>query len=87
MSEENLRELLTQLHTRLGDARSLDPDARKLLTTVASDIEKVLARKENADVAQTSPRLESLAVKFEADHPALADTLRQLIDVLGKAGI
>ena len=35
----------------------------------------------------TPPRLESLAVKFEAGHPALAETLRELMDALVKAGI
>ncbi len=34
MAQENLRELLAQLHTRLGHAKSLDPESRKLLTTL-----------------------------------------------------
>jgi len=37
--------------------------------------------------ATAPPRLESLAVQFEADHPGLAELLRQIIDALGKAGI
>jgi Domain of unknown function (DUF4404) len=86
MSHQDLRELLTRLHTRLGSARSMDAEGRKLLTTVLHDIEKVLA-KSDVSAAPPKPRLEALAVKFEADHPALAETLRQLIDVLGKAGI
>lgn len=86
MNEQDLRELLTQLHARLGSAQSLDAEGRKLLTTVLHDIEKVLARSDAAP-APNAPRLEALAVKFEADHPALADTLRQIVDVLGKAGI
>ena len=28
-----------------------------------------------------------LAGRFEAEHPGLAETLRELIDALGKAGI
>jgi hypothetical protein len=32
-------------------------------------------------------RLEEMAVQFEADHPSLAASLRQLTDLLGKAGI
>jgi len=32
-------------------------------------------------------RLEELAVRFEAEHPSLAASLRQLTDLLGKAGI
>jgi predicted component of type VI protein secretion system len=86
MNHQDLRELLAQLHTRLSDSKSLDADARKLLTTVLHDIEKVLARND-AEAAPAKPRLEALAVKFEADHPDLASVLRRLIDTLGKAGI
>jgi len=86
MSDKDLRDLLAQLHTRLGHAKSLDADSRKLLLTVSHDIEKTLAR--SAKPAEShEPRLERLAVQFEADHPALAETLRQLVDALGKAGI
>jgi ketosteroid isomerase-like protein len=31
--------------------------------------------------------LEALAVRFEVDHPDLADALRRFVDALGKAGI
>jgi hypothetical protein len=86
MSRQNLRELLNQLHTRLNNTTSLDADARELLTTVSHDIENALARGEAA-AASPKPRLEALAVKFEAEHPGVADVLRQLIDALGKAGI
>lgn len=34
-----------------------------------------------------TPRLEALAVRFEADHPALAATLRRLVDLLSEVGI
>jgi hypothetical protein len=86
MSRENLRDLLNELHTRLGNAPALDTDSRKLLTTVSRDIEDALAR---ADSTVDSPRhrIGELAVEFEAEHPALADVLRQLVDALGKAGI
>ena len=87
MNQADLRELLAQLHARLGSATSLDPEGRKLLVTVRGDIERALARSDAATVAPSKPGLEALAVKFEADHPALADSLRQLVDLLGKAGI
>jgi len=86
MSDQNLRDLLAQLHARLGTAKSLDSEERKSLTTVLHDIEKALGRKDKA-VTERAPRLEALAVKFEADHPALADSVRQLADLLGKVGI
>lgn len=86
MSESDLRKLLTQLHDRLGNSQSLDADDRQLLVTVLADIEHVLAKGQAARPPD-SPGLESLAVKFEADHPALADSIRRLADTLGKAGI
>lgn len=86
MAHENLRQLLAQLHARLTQTRTLDADARERLTTVMHDIEKALGRG-GADATPHKPHLESLAVRFEAEHPALADALRQLVDALGKAGI
>lgn len=86
MSSEDLRPLLAQLHERLTHAKSLDPDSRKALMTVATDIEEALASDDVRAVAPEQP-LEALAVRFEADHPALAGVLRQIVDTLAKAGI
>lgn len=85
MSDQDLRALLAELHTRLKQTRSLDPEARRLLATVSRDIESALA-KDDASAVATEP-VEALAVRFEADHPSLAGVLRQIMDTLGKAGI
>ena len=88
MSQQDLRELLTQLHTRLSSDASLDAEAREHLTSTLHDIEKALARQNDTmATAAPTPRLEALAVRFEADHPAIAEGVRRLIDLLGKAGI
>ncbi len=86
MNESELRSLLTQLHARLGSANTLDAEDRSLLLTVLGDIEKVLAKEQSAPPPDTS-RIESLAVKFEAGHPVLAESLRGVADALAKAGI
>ncbi len=85
MSGPDLEALLAELHVRLTRARSLDPEARKLLTTVARDIEQALAVDDTSKVAPEP--VEALAVRFEAEHPSLAGVLRQIMDTLGKAGI
>jgi len=85
MSDQDLRILLDELHTRLKRARSLDPEARKQLATVARDIENTLGS-DGASTVAGEP-VEALAVRFEADHPSLAGVLRQIMDTLGKAGI
>ena len=86
MAQENLRELLAQLHARLGNAKSLDAESRELLTTLSHDIERALGRVSD-ETAPARNSLESVAVRLEAEHPALATIVRQLVDALGKAGI
>jgi predicted component of type VI protein secretion system len=95
LTQESLRELLARVHERLAASGSLDGEARQLLGTVMRDIERALgsgriaaAEAATAGTAGTQAlRLESLAVRFEAGHPGLAQALRELIDALGKAGI
>jgi predicted component of type VI protein secretion system len=89
MNEASLRELLSRIHDRLRKAGSVDPESRKLLAEVMDDIDRVLRAEKGGSKKgeRHAPRLETLAVQFEADHPALAQQLRQLADVLGKAGI
>jgi hypothetical protein len=91
MSDVDLHELLAQLHSRLNRAKKLDPESRELLLTVSEDIKQALAHKSPArkgsSASSHESRLETLAVRFEADHPALAEVLREMTDALAKAGI
>ena len=86
MNESDLRSLLTQLHARLGSGVALDAEDKRLLVTVLGDIESALTKDAGTRPPDTSA-LESLAVKFEAEHPALAGTMRRVVDSLAKAGI
>ena len=85
MSEPTLRELLARVQAHLAGGGAVDASSRAQLGTLLRDIEHALASPAGADSA--APRLESLAVRFEASHPALAETLREVVDALGKAGI
>ena len=89
MTHEKLRELLSRVHEHLSTSgSSLDAESRRLLGALMRDIERALgAGAADAAAAAAAPRLESLAVRFEAGHPGLAKTLRELIDALVKAGI
>jgi hypothetical protein len=89
VSEKRLRELLARLRERLNQARSVD--SRKHLSGVVSDIDRALGQDDTGGAVGTpgehAPRLESLAVRFEADHPGLAEVIREVIDTLVRGGI
>ena len=91
MTQERLRDLLARVREHLRASDSVDAESRRQLGGVASDIEHALgsgaADPTAARAAGAAPRLEALAVRFEAGHPALAETLREIIDALVKAGI
>jgi hypothetical protein len=98
---ESLQVLLGRVHERLNEAGSVDSGSRDLLSQVMGDIERALQQGSqssgnargggSAAVAAAAeahtPRLEALAVQFEADHPSLSAALNRLVDLLGKAGI
>jgi len=85
MSHDKLRELLARLRAHLNTGSSMDAETRRQLGGVSGELERALGG--SGAAAAAVPRLESLAVRFEAGHPALAETLREIIDALGKAGI
>lgn len=82
MSTDALNRLLADVHAQLQSTPVLDAETHRLLGLVSADIERL-----GAGTATSRTGIESLAVRFEVDHPALAAALRQVADVLGKAGI
>jgi FXSXX-COOH protein len=84
-----LREQLAALHRELGTTAALDAESRKLLATLSSDINRLLQQPSTspAERGSLTSRLDQLAVRFEADHPALGTALRRVVDTLANAGI
>ena len=100
MTDETLRQLLARVHERLSSTSTVDPEAREMLATVMNDIDGALRKgrvdpdsvsavpvSPEARVSAAAPRLEHLAVRFEAQHPAISQLLRQISTLLGQAGI
>jgi hypothetical protein len=86
----SLEQSLAELHAKLASASRLDEGSRKLLHDVLHDIERLSRephQSRQAPAPGTTHRLETLAVDFEADHPSLAASLREFIDLLGRAGL
>ena len=81
-----LQQSLARLHTELSTTARVDDASKRLLREVLSDIERLLREQKTVAPAPRS-RLEALAVDFDAAHPALSASLREFIDLLGRAGL
>jgi len=82
MTHDTLQRLLAELHERLAGSPSLDEETRRLMGLVSADLHRL------GMTGEASPTgIEALAVRFEADHPAISASLRQAVDILCKAGI
>lgn len=84
-----LKNRLAALHAELGRTRSVDdPELRQRLIELLGDITRLLGKPTTAGEQHSLiEQLDSLAVQFEAEHPALGNAIRQVVDALGKAGI
>jgi hypothetical protein len=83
VSDQSLRELLARLRSHLSAGPAVRDREREQLDKALKTIQPDAA----APAPGTLLRLERLAVRFEASHPALAETLREIADTLGKGGI
>ena len=85
-----IQQQILALHQRLErlNRDSVDSRTRESLMLLLNDLTRLLgaASLDNEDHPLTE-RLEQLAVNFEAEHPAVGNAVRQLIDALAKAGI
>ena len=91
MDQKTLRERLAKLHAELANAHKQDPATRESLGEILPDVKRMVdqtAGTAASSVDKSLPeRLERVAVQFEAGHPRLAASARQLIDLLSEVGI
>jgi hypothetical protein len=85
-----LQQTVSRLHGELARSPRVDPASRQRLKELLDEIELLLG--DSSAQGSTGPteaphRLEQLAVTFEADHPSLAASLRQLTELLVSAGL
>jgi hypothetical protein len=87
MNPETLKKTLAALHEELSQTPTLDEQSRQLLREILRDAEGLGASLASAPPTLRRHRLEELAIGFEIEHPTLTAGLRQLIDLLAKAGL
>lgn len=85
MPQETLKQQLQQLHATLQQHPQLDDSSRALLDTIADDIAR------QSEQSGVNPKLgnqvQEQAIRFEQEHPTLAEVLRQIVETLGRIGV
>ena len=88
MANDSLRDRIAKLHAELSDAHRDNPETHRPLGEILPDIKRLTEAPAGAAKDATLPqRLERVAVQFEAEHPALAGSVRRIVDLLGEVGI
>ena len=90
MDDQELQNLLEQLHNEIERTKSVDEKGRALLNHLESDIRSLLERSGDQSPKihpSTLRRLEDSIDYFEVSHPTLNAVLSKLMAVLSNAGI
>lgn len=92
MDNTQLNDLLSKLKTELAAHPSLDATLRSSLEALDQDIRRALTApageaQSDGDEAPLSERAQEIEARFAAEHPVLVNTLRDVMDSLGKMGI
>lgn len=89
MTDQNLHDLLEELHREVHEMDVVDESERERLRHLEADIRKLLARS-GANIEADEPMLERLQEaidQFEVTHPRLTMMLSQMMTILSNAGI
>lgn len=101
-TREQLQGSLRALHAELARTARVDAGSHQLLQQLLLDMHRLLQDHEASaaaapgDAGETvdadhegrpTHRLERLAVEFEAEHPRLAGSLRQFVELASRAGL
>jgi chromosome segregation ATPase len=89
MPIDDLKDALKKLHANLESTNNVDAEMKTLLKVLESDIQNLLARKEEtpADVNDLVTQAQSLSARFATQHPQLEQIVRELADSLARMGI
>ena len=88
MNDDELRQLLEELHQKIESTDTVDEPGREMLNHLSMDIRSLLERTgSRRDATKEVSRLEESIRHFEVTHPTLTATLSQMLNILNNAGI
>ena len=86
MSEEKVRQLVSQLKKEVNDSNLKDDELLDIIDQLEADIEKktFFAGDDSANINDTVLALEA---RLNTNHPIATRVIEELIDILGNIGI
>jgi hypothetical protein len=90
MVDQELNELLEQLHSEIENTETVDEKGQELLRDIGTDIRELLERSEGSRIQiqpSTIQRLEETIEYLEITHPNLTTILSRVLETLGGAGV
>ncbi len=90
MTNQNLRELLEQLHKELENTETVDEKGRELLSHLNADIQKLLASPGSINAQSDASALRNIKEtinRLEVTHPTLTMAISEFMSILSNAGI
>lgn len=84
MDEQKLRDTITELHTQLEQAQSVDPATRDLIRHLSNDLQAVLRDTSPQRYSGLGKRLTDSIQRLETSHPNLVLTIGRVLDHLAQ---
>ena len=86
MESASLRAALERMHETLEETDQIGAEERDVLIELDADIHRLL-KSETSDAMGLHDRAQSIALRFEAEYPRLAQIVEELAATLGRMGI
>lgn len=88
MNENNLKELLRQLHQALEKTDSVDPDTLKQVKELDEEVNRLIeSGSEGEEYDNVVDQAKAVETRFAVDHPVAERFLREIIEALSRVGI
>ena len=88
MSDQNIKQLLAQLHEELEKADQVDAETLELVHELDGEIHRLVdPDSESDDLEGVVDRANAIETRFAVEHPRAERFLREIMDALSKVGI
>ena len=88
MNDNNLKELLKQLHQALEKTDSVEPETLEQVRELDEEVNRLLdSGSQGEEFGNVVDQAKAVETRFAVDHPVAERFLREIIESLSKVGI